>query len=355
MRPRSAPNFLRRLGRNLKHNRFFLIYAGQLFIFSKHLSRENSLRLQEALNSPRRPPLSVYRAFCSLTRTTITADSTALFHSHLGRFGNAVTEIIGSIKLARVMDVGHVILDGHNVFATSGDLSSAGRHKLSSGVQVWIDTPETPKKLRTILHIKGSGRMLGSLDCTAIWKEADGLFGFDSPPTGDPGTLTIHLRGGDVFGERDVRNYGQPPFCFYQKILESSPWVRVHLVSEDNVNPVLSRISDYCGRRGIEFIWSRQSLKTDLQTLFAARNLVASRGTFIPAVVGLSKNIRRVYFFEDKFVMQPPKSGIELWKVEDSGGFFKEQVLSGNWENSSSQRALMVEYPEENLSLKKLR
>lgn len=354
MRPRQFRNSLHRLGRNLKHNRLFAVYAGRFFVASKRLSEEIARELQKSLSASSPPPLIVYRALFSRRTSAGLNDRRAIFHSHLGRFGNAVSEIIGSLKLAEIASVGHVILDGHSVFAKSGDIPSDGHYLLPSGLQVWIDSPVSPTTVDLLVHTKGSGRMLGGIDCASTWREGGLLFNLNNPIPEDENTLTVHLRGGDVFGQRDVAHYGQPPFSFYQKLLELKKWQKVQLVSQDELNPVLTLIANYCANNGINFDWRQQSLRRDIETLLAARSLVASRGTFIPAVVGLSNNVKEVYFFEDKFVMQPPMSGLTLWRIYDSEGLFRKQLLSGNWINSISQRALMKDYPQENLAIEKI-
>ena len=37
----------------------------------------------------------------------------------------------------------------------------------------------------------------------------------------DPDDLYIHIRGGDVFRVAPVPMYGQPPLCFYERIMNS--------------------------------------------------------------------------------------------------------------------------------------
>ena len=85
-----------------------------------------------------------------------------------------------------------------------------------------------------------------------------------------------------------------------------------------------------------------------------AHTLVAGRGTFLPAIVGLSPHVKRVYFFEDKFSLQPPRNGFDIYRVVDGTGDYKKSVLAGNWENRADQRAMMTSYPVSHLVLEKV-
>jgi hypothetical protein len=74
----------------------------------------------------------------------------------------------------------------------------------------------------------------------------------------------------------------------------------------------------------------------------------------MPAVVGLSRFASKVYFFQDKFSVDPPVGGVEMIRVTDAGGTYVRDVLSNNWENSDYQRSLMLTYPQSNLEFSPL-
>jgi hypothetical protein len=141
---------------------------------------------------------------------------------------------------------------------------------------------------------------------------------------------------------RDMTNR---PFPTTQLILESQKWERVHLVYHDMSNPVVPLIMDYCRAHKLLLETQSSDLPTDLTTLLGAENLVAGRGSFIPAVVGLSPHCKNVFYFEDKTNVIPSVSGINVFQVRDATGDYRSHVLSNNWENSSEQRQLMTTYP----------
>ena len=49
--------------------------------------------------------------------------------------------------------------------------------------------------------------------------------------------------------------------------------------------------------------------------------------------------------------MSPPRLALELCRVVDTKGIYRETVLEGKWKNSAEQLGLMVTYPAENLDI----
>jgi hypothetical protein len=110
------------------------------------------------------------------------------------------------------------------------------------------------------------------------------------------GHLVIHLRGGDVFAlDSPPKKYGQPPIGFYELAIGIENPARVTIVSEDELNPTLKGILDFCGRRATEVEVQTASFDEDLQTLLSAQVICSSRGTFIEQVAGLSHHLKKIY------------------------------------------------------------
>ena len=280
--------------------------------------------------------------------------SHAIFIPHLGRFGNALKEIVLAIGVAERSGVGNVFFAGDNVFATHSDLPHPGIHETGHGVKVWIDTPVSRKHDRFETLITWS-RMKVSISgkvADQAWESARKSLGLDSSETPfDSETLVVHLRGGDVFSERNVSNYGQPPLAFYLAVLRHRKWKSVVIVHQDLKNPVLEGLVAACEARNISYTTFSGALSEDLPVLLKAQNLVAGRGTFVPAVAGLSQHVKTVYFFEDKFVMFPPRSGLTIVRIVDTKGDYRASVLQGQWRNSPEQLEMMLNYPEKNLGI----
>lgn len=169
------------------------------------------------------------------------------------------------------------------------------------------------------------------------------------PPLDDD-ALVIHLRAGDVFRpQAPNRRYGQPPLSYYLWVLEHHPWRSVHLVFEDLANPVIAPLIAAVRERDLALEVVQTDLRTSLELLLRARTLVASRGTLVPAVVGLSPQVRRIYTFEGAvipgFSAWEQMPGVTELQIVDERAEYRERILSDNWENTPDQRDLMVSYP----------
>ena len=163
--------------------------------------------------------------------------------------------------------------------------------------------------------------------------------------------LTIHVRAGDVFGPRKPAAYGQPPLAYYRLIIDARDWQRVVLVYQDMSNPVVQGLIDFCQSKNLPLTIQSRNLPEDLTTLLGAENIVAGRGSFIPAIAGLSPHCKTVYYFEDKMNVIPSVPGVQKIKVSDRVGVYRRSVLSKNWENTESQRDLMMTYPVASLTI----
>lgn len=363
MKSVSAPDVLRtvhialiRLPLNLRSNRWIVILGKTVYVVSPRESRSYSRDVIRHGLSSGSSRLRVYRRVLNLgrSRQSEKRGNDAILLPNLGRFGNAVREVVSALSVARSMEIGHVYLAGDNVFASTSDIPSPGIHLTAAGPTLWIDSPAStsPPFSRLIGWSRRDYRFDGN-DRNVEWSSLRGALSIHSEAQAST-IVNIHLRGGDVFGTRDVKNYGQPPLSYYEKVLEHCQATTVHVVYQDKLNPVLDGIIRLCKERSLRCTTQSGSLTDDIETLMGAHTLVAGRGTFLPAIVGLSPHVKRVYFFEDKFSLQPPRNGFEIYRVFDCRGDYKKSVLAGNWENSPDQRAMMTSYPASHLALEKM-
>lgn len=346
-----------RLPLNLRSNRWYVVLGRHLYVVSPQESRSYQTDVVRHSLASGSPNFRVYRRFFTprLPPTTAARSNDAILLPNLGRFGNAVREVVSALSVARSLEIGHVFLAGDNVFASGSDVPSPGTHATAAGPQVWIDrNPPLKPPFSKLIRWSRRDYRLDSEVRDVEWESMREALSLQGKP-GDSSAVTIHLRGGDVFGTRDAKNYGQPPLSFYQKVLEHCRARQVHIVYQDERNPVLAGLISLCEEKSIEYTIQSGSLTEDIETLMGAQTLVAGRGTFLPAVVGLSPHIKRVYYFQDKFTLQPPRRGFEVFRVFDSHGDYRRDVLSGNWENRPEQRTLMLSYPASRLKLEKER
>ncbi|MDA7814738.1 hypothetical protein N8964_00725 [Pontimonas sp.] len=285
--------------------------------------------------------------------------------SALGRLGNlviqlgnvlAIADLIGSNKVYfRHTDLQQPPPDGQTRplditrigAVLSGTVSLQGLSLTKS------DVAETPSLLWRTSGMKGTEVFFKSSEQRSQELSASlrGALGFSVVSKKKTRALTLHLRGGDIFGPRPHRKYGQPPWGFYKKILELSPgWEEIRVVTEDSENPCLALIVDWCYENGRPVKVLGANIDEAVVEIATARNLVTSRGTFVPAIVFMYPADRNVFYFGAEPHALYHSSGTSVFIVEDLRGFYEEDVLRGNWSNTGHQRFMMKHYGSAGLS-----
>lgn len=169
----------------------------------------------------------------------------------------------------------------------------------------------------------------------------------------EEGDIALHFRGGDIFTS-DTRKwvhprYGQPPLSYYLQAVERTGADRVWLVHEDRTNPLVDAVEAALSSRGLTAIPQSSELQEDLRLLLSVEHIVASVGTFVPAIAALSHRLRRMTSFAAPI---PALSllGVATTEVVDAPGEYRRAIMSGNWRDHPTQRALMLSYPAEALA-----
>ena len=282
---------------------------------------------------------------------------TALTIPHHGMLGNTIAALAPRTALALHYKFDTILALGESVLSSPEIFNAAGTHRLAGFPTVTIGKP--PKQslhdVGTIVHFRKiplSARPIAT-------EHADGAWGLLStvllPETigrcEPPETLVIHLRGGDVYaGSRPLPNHGQPPLAYYRFVMSQASWRKVLIVHQGAI-PILEGLTALCAEFSIPLELQSLSLKQDVMTLLSASSLVVGRGSFAPAIVGLSRCAQNVYMFESGFGLSNAKSGVNIHRVVDEKGDYRRAVLSRNWERTQEQIDLMFSYPVENLAL----
>jgi hypothetical protein len=283
-----------------------------------------------------------------------TPQNSAVLIDGVGRFGNSIAQVLNALEIAHK-------LESPAVFYYRFDAIRNESVNLGNGVSLERVKPFRWAR-RTVPKImwRTSAMTPSILFCQpcderfnkarAALREATGVQELLPSPHQTDRELTIHVRGGDVFSEGPEEMYGQPPWAFYLRVLESQRWDRVVVVSEDDRNPVLAYITQWCLQNDIKSVNAGGSLSSAVEAISRGRNLVSATGTFLPAIAYLSGG-ERVLF---QFHVEPSPfvcSKITTVKVvKDRSEQYVKAVMSHNWDNAESQKALMVSYPLENLS-----
>jgi len=267
------------------------------------------------------------------------------------RFGNTIIQLSNALNLARTLDIKEIWLPGFwylkEQFTTrdgiriknppsTDDGSGKGKSILAGDFfqrRYFFDVL-TPNRLP----------ISSFLDSECLQLKPSKSFGKRD--------LVIHLRSGDVFrtGQKVHPDYGQPPLAFYEKILASEQWDSVTIVCEDDANPVLAHLLDSARSLTDNITKMSGSLQEDIECLLNAKTLVASSGTFIPAIAELSENLETIFCFNNTTAFQALE--VSIMEILDNTGEYLENIMRGNWENTPSQRLLMLHYPMENLIMK---
>ena len=114
--------------------------------------------------------------------------------------------------------------------------------------------------------------------------------------------LIIHIRSGDVFDRNDkfvnedvnsfaFRIFIQPPYSFYEKIINNNKYIHIYIISENNNNPIIQKlINNY---NNITFL--NNDIDMDFKILLNCKNLVTSNSDFVLSSIFLSKEKNILY------------------------------------------------------------
>ena len=93
----------------------------------------------------------------------------------------------------------------------------------------------------------------------------------------------IHIRDGDIFNKIFPNpNYMQPPVSFYQNaIRKHGKDKNYRVISNSNNSPVTPILINWLEKNRISYVMKSQSLNDDLELLYNASCIIASRGTFL--------------------------------------------------------------------------
>lgn len=355
--PSKLKTVLQRAPKNARSNRWWIIWGGRVYFRYDHLDIQVTgdlpVHVINWLKSSQKYALLTTR----LNNSMLRPEASAIFLTELGMFGNMCRRLANAISLSSAISTNSVIAPREVIFHQ--EIFRSGIHEIADTRRLWLGSEPTRSAnaikalfVGDMFSSQGWDPYLKKHHIDEAWRTLNATLRGDSEriPFG-PETLAIHLRGGDVFGPRKPRGYGQPPLAYYELVLRSAPWKEVVLVHQDESNPVLAGIRDLCTLLDVEVINQSRTVLEDITTLLRAQTIVAGRGTFVPAIANLSKYCKTVFFFEDKCNLIPKRSGIQLVRVADIDKNYKRALLSNNWQNTLEQRQMMMTYPLSSLTI----
>lgn len=330
-------------------NSWFFV-EGHLYIFNP----EGTRRVQDSTGGHPFPGNNgqLFRRV-GLNKSFTKSNRLSVMISGLGRFGNGIQQFLHSASFALITASSEILFFPNSTTVKRAGLEATRVH-LRPLVSVFRRRKDAPQ------FIWRSDFFEAGLAIHAFDEQASAFLRpllqqlyaslLDNDLVSD-GVLTIHLRSGDIFGPNPHPGYGQPPLAFYKKIVNSGNWERVELVTEDSLNPCQEPLLSYLAERGIPASVTGDRLEAATRALSRARNLVASRGTFAPAILYLAETTKRVFVFNGEIDRIPAGPLHSYHPVTDLSGVYTAAALDSNWKNSASQRKIMLDYPEASLSM----
>jgi len=322
---------------------------GAPYIQSLQVSQRISDQIAERVPNP---PSG--EAFVRWGRKTGSTFRPALLLTGVGRLGNSVIQTLNAVYLARVLGTREVLY--HRFDAIQNAKLDLGEGVSAQKLRSVIPRGITPPKIIWRTYAMGSEGLIAD-PCSSEFFEArlslgQGIDIENSPPKAmrSSKSLTIYLRGGDIFGSKPHPNYGQPPWAFYERVLSHKGWTEVRLVSEDSVSPVRQQIVDWCAERELTLIESGATLPDAVREISLATSLAMARGTFVPAILLLAPAERVLYIFDEPTQSLICQGHNTIYRVMDRDGAYVRSVLRNSWANTPEQRGLMVSYPLAQLS-----
>jgi hypothetical protein len=139
----------------------------------------------------------------------------------------------------------------------------------------------------------------------------------------DENDIVIHIRSGDIFDKTPHSLYTPPPLDYYTNILNNIKVNKIIILCEDNINPVVDKLLSLYTNS----IHNINSLEDDIKIILGATTIIGSIGTFIPAFISLSSNIKKYY-----------KTDLYIKELKDYN------KINSPWLNNDIQRNNILNY-----------
>ena len=132
------------------------------------------------------------------------------------------------------------------------------------------------------------------------------------------------MRSGDIFSSKPHLKYVPPPLSYYVKQIDKCKYNKIHIVCEDTVNPVVNELLKLYENA----VYNKNILEKDIKIILGATNIIYSVGTFIPALLLLSDNIKSIY-------------GNSCSTIKELTEYYK---VMKPWKNTKVQRNYILTY-----------
>ena len=162
--------------------------------------------------------------------------------------------------------------------------------------------------------------------------------------------LYIYIRSGDIFASKKPHSsYVQPPFCYYMKVINNYEFRKIHLIAENENNPVITKLLDIYPY----IIYNKNPLKLDIAKLINAYNIVGGgTSTFLSQILLLNVKLKVLWNFI--FKQRPFNLSLKIDikdlyienRITNFAMFASKDYIDKMipWNNSKIQRDFMLNY-----------
>ena len=131
------------------------------------------------------------------------------------------------------------------------------------------------------------------------------------------------------------RNYGQPPLCFYQKIIDKKKYKNYYILSNGHENPVVDELIKKYPIIG----YIHGSVEYDISVLVNAYNLALPVSTFPLTLIRLNSNLKNVYIY-DIIDYNLRDANYTIFRMIPTKNYIEK--IKRKWKNSKEQLDLMI-------------
>ena len=110
----------------------------------------------------------------------------------------------------------------------------------------------------------------------------------------DPNALYMHIRGGDIFTYFPVKTYSQPPFCFYERIIDTNKFSNIYIIAQDKRNVVYYALI----KKYPNIIFEQHNFEHDLSILTHAYYLALSVSSFSISAIKFNDNLKKIWEYD---------------------------------------------------------
>ena len=227
------------------------------------------------------------------TRRNINIFNTLFIKGEL-RFGNFFISVNNAIVYCEILGCKKIIMEyNNNIYINNTTLCKKSNITIEPNQTIYSKDNNTVILDAKFIFLRGF-RYLRNVNRLGAFKKQ--LLNNLPKIITHPNDLYIYIRGGDIFkhSKKTAYNYFQPPLCFYVKILDKFKFRKAFIISEDKLNPVISKLlSKYTYIKRI-----KNNIKLDISYLTCSYNLVAARSTFFLTAIKFNDKLKLLWEYD---------------------------------------------------------